>query len=563
MMLETLLRVLPLVVLLFPVSISKEVTLHCVNDFERKMTCDFKLMKNMTCAGYSLKVEFNSTNVYLRREYRCAMKTANGIKCSCEIDMEDKGFLSGEKSFATLSKFGVQQGQPQNIPTWETIKPKPPTITYVQNHSAGETMVKWHSNYNHFPVELRAEICVRKKDNGTCLVFERDAGTTHYMKHLESNTEYLVKARTYGNNLTHSEWSEEVRFRTGEDITLIILLCVIIAPSLLICILVYCTIRLKKGLEKDFPKMGPIDHFSLKEYKVYLPEKIQTSKLEGFNSKKCISDEEKSMLSVSTGSSSGPCSLGDSSGSNLTQVDYGQTCHETKEEEEGDKQNLERFNLALQLDVERLRLLQPHQMTMPDISAYESTDVLCSKGPHGTTSAPQCSLGCSSGSSFDNKCYSVPTSPITCEPSPSFFAPPVITDLLYKVSEDIKPLNSETAVAKDLCTQLGMLVETELSYRSCDGHAVGEMVGCPLQFSFNPKIPINSSENLKNRSGVVQGSETGRDPTWHCSTLEENDNCPAPPFGVCSQHLSLPNQLACGPLVLEDEYRSLPSLVKS
>lgn len=236
------------------------------------------------------------------------------------------------------------------------------------------------------------------------------------------------------------------------------------------------------------------------------------------------------ITSISVSGSSGNSGQTESSNSTSNSVDYGLTCHVEKDPVQNHL--LERLLSAVQQDLERERQSQSgpkmKPLILPNLSDYESVDTHKPKNASGPSSAPLSNSGCTSASSFDNQCYSVPTSPSPCDSS--FFAPSLSCDLGYQSSESFdQPMSAETDGWKDI---LPPLVQTELTYQPCNGCVNSE----------SERLP--QSENMEaNRTLVSQPKEQKM-------SKDLFDACLLP-LGPWS------------PLVNDDEYRSVQSLTPS
>ncbi|XP_048102951.1 uncharacterized protein LOC125296877 [Alosa alosa] len=543
-----------IVLVLIEGSSSRHIDVTCVNDFDRTMMCAFTPEQSTNCSEYSLKIEFNPDEPLLKRDYGCSLSSVGCDKCCCTIDVE-VGFLHGEDSKVTVERNGTHGKHIIN--TSKHIKPKTPTIISVNLTADGNTNVTWLTHYEgkSFLKDLKTELEFKSMKAGEWnKVTEEAIHKTHYeFNNLEPNTEYIVKARVKAiiNDESHfSDWSQEVPFLSGnvENVTkkVVPVICLILIA--IVCTLVCCYVKIKKNKESKDSFSPRIELNSIyligTEHKVGLlcPEYTSTSRMEVFIPKQHIIEEEKSITSISVGSS-GNSNLIESINSNSTSVDYGFV-------EKDQNQILERLLSAVQQDLERVRQAQSAPGTKPlvlqSLSDYESVGMQESKKACSPCLASQSN----SGSSFDNRCYSVPTSPSPCESS--FFVPSLCCDLGYQSSESFgQPVLMEMEGGDVL---LPPLVPTELAYRPCDGCLIGE-AECPPR-----------SENVEANGSFVkpmgQGVSICMDRTLQ--GIEEEQGCAQ--RLVCSKTLFQPCPLPlgeCGPLLCDDEYRSVPNLIPS
>ncbi|XP_042561707.1 uncharacterized protein LOC122130916 isoform X2 [Clupea harengus] len=542
---------------------SVSLDLNCINDFDRTMMCEFTPKQPANCKKYSLNVVFLATSP--KRSYDCS-PDGDAIKCGCTIDVED-GFLHGENSNVTLKRNGLIQDS-KIIQTTENIKPKTPTIRSANLTTAGKTNVTWLTNYEktsskstlRFLEDLKTELYYKPQKGGEWIPVHEDAmHKTHHELYLEPNTEFIIKARVFISfDKTHfSDWSEEYTFPSGNQIGIVtgkVVAVLIVILFLIACTLGCCFVKIKKEWwSKDFssPKIGSIDDPSLEEYRILCPEKTPTSRMEVFIPKKDITEEEKSIATFSDNDSSGNSSLTGSTNSSSIPVDYGHTCHVEKDQK--GNQTLERMLLAVQHDLERVRQIQSDSVVLPGLSDYETVRTQESKGFHRPSSTSQSNSGCTSGSSFDNECYSVPTSPFPREGNLSFFVASLSSDPGYQSSESFGQPASEMGGCK---LNLAPLIQTELGYRSSGGCLISEAQCLPQSSGENQHFAAHVGANESFVKAVGQGVSICMDQTLQ-SIQEEEKDCAL--RSVCNENLLQPCPAQeCGLLLWDDEYQVLP-----
>ncbi|KAL2100808.1 hypothetical protein ACEWY4_002569 [Coilia grayii] len=415
---------------------------HCVNDFDRTMMCTFTPKKPVNCSEYLLNVEL------LSRRYPCPLKDITDNQCDCTTEVKSILF---EDSAVTLIRNGLIQGTPKIINTAHNVKPKTPTITNVTQTTAAGTRVTWRTNYEEskvvlpsFTERLGTELYFKAKNTDEWdKVREEAIHKTHHELYLKPNTEYIIKARTYfsiNNPLNFSDWSEEFKFVSGKDVTKKVAPVLSVILVFIICTLACCYVKIKKewwSKKSSTPKVGPIDHPKSQEYMILNPEKTQTSRMVVDIFKTDITDK-KSVTDFSVSGSSGNFSNTESIKS--TPRDCGLACHI---EGQKDTQILERVCLACQHDMEQAPQIQLDQVSerVPSPGYGQST----------------------SGSSFNNRCYSAHTSPSECQSS--FFTSSISCDHGYQSAQSVG-----SAVL-----DVGLLIQTELDYRSCDGCLISKV----------------------------------------------------------------------------------------
>ncbi|XP_062388976.1 uncharacterized protein LOC134077407 [Sardina pilchardus] len=543
---------------------SSRINLRCNNDFDRNMTCEFTPEQSTICSEYSLKVEFNPDEPNLKRDYNCAPSSDDRGKCCCSIDVE-AGFLYGEDSIVTLRRNG--NISTYFIDTFKNIKLKTPTIKSVNTTADGNSIVSWRTHYisgHTLSKDFRTELEFRSKKAGWNVTEEAILKTHYELNNLLPNTEYFVRVRVKAviidksHSTDFSDWSEEFAFVSGNvaNVPKIVVPVICLILIFIICTLVCCCVKIKKSGKDDkkdriasfSPKIdGFMDYLIGAEHKILYPENTLPSRMEVFIPKQHITEEEKSITSISVGSS-GNSNLIESTNSNSTSVDYGFV-------EKDPHQILERLRSAVQQDLERVRQARSAPVTnllvLPSLSDYQSVGVQESERSRNPCVGSQSNPGCTSGSSFDNRCYSVPTSPAPCQSS--FFTPSLCCDLGYQSSESFgQPLLMET---EGCHVVLPPLIQTDLAYRPCDGCSIGEAECLPR------------SENVEASGSLVkpmgQGVSICMDRTLQ-GIEEEEQNCAQ--RSVCTKSLLQPCPLPlgeCGPLLCSDEYRPVPIFIPS
>ncbi|XP_063041131.1 uncharacterized protein LOC134436021 isoform X2 [Engraulis encrasicolus] len=515
------------------------------------MMCEFVPEQPVDCSIYALRVEFWPKDPQLKRGYECPLKNSTDKECGCSIEIA-KGFLLAEDSTVTLRR--VDNGTELKrtvISTEGTIKPKTPTMTNVTLTRAGQTTVIWRTNYEDskvvqpgFTEKLVTEIYFKEKNAkewDTSIV--KAMHKTHLDMLLEPNTEYIFKARVYHSEyLKYSDWSEEFQYATldsGEDVSKKVIPVLVVILVFIVCTLACCYAKIKKewwSKISSTPKIGPIDHLKSQEKMFLNPEKTTTSSLMVDIFKTDIMEEEKSIAVSSVGGSSGHFSNAESSKTSLG--DYGRVTSLHEEDLKDAQLFPERVSLAFQHDMEQARRIRLDQV--PGL-ALKCQSVGISQGSESERgSSPTYDQSSSSGSSFNNRCYSplVPN-----HGQSSFFTMSSGSGSDHGYQSDGSGGVSPVSLTADHVTPF---VQTDFDYRSCDGCLIGKVEPISQFTGVSPLQLVSSSgeadERLMKMGGQGQALSTCVD------MLEKGKEWGMEQFPPC-----LPQQT--GAILVEDDYR--------
>ncbi|GLD58290.1 uncharacterized protein AKAME5_001042200 [Lates japonicus] len=182
--------------------------LNCTNDLD-SMSCDFDAQN---CFEYSLSIDGYGQN-------KCSVpKECGRGRCCCSVQMT---LILGETHIATVWKRG-EGIQSKNISVSESIKPKTPTITSVEEVN-GNFQVKWQTNMMFsFCDSPNASVTYHKKEDIKEVSEFIQPTTTGKLKmyeisgrDLEPSTKYVVSVKSFSDcSEKFSESSEEWEFTT-------------------------------------------------------------------------------------------------------------------------------------------------------------------------------------------------------------------------------------------------------------------------------------------------------------------------------------------------------------
>ncbi|KAJ3593706.1 hypothetical protein NHX12_006040 [Muraenolepis orangiensis] len=296
--------------------------LQCINDYESKMLCVFRASAESRCSQYDLHTKVNIS--YRSTESSCNF-TQNIIltdTCSCSLDIDS--FVPGEIHNTTLQRDGVLV-ESENIPVFDNIKPKAPTLISVERDSEnGNYVVKWNTNYEKKPPNMEATVTYhRRGEKGT----EANVSSTSYPivgKFLEPSTEYLVNVRSYVT--FYSESSEDLSFTTPISpsfIAVLVVLSVCVAAVITTSSLFLLSARYK---EKWWDSVGKYKDSTLLvmvpgEHKVLKPQNTALCSVYVDPRKVDRDDNEKPWDSSSSGHSSQSAGVDSRSSSQNVSVD--------------------------------------------------------------------------------------------------------------------------------------------------------------------------------------------------------------------------------------------------
>ncbi|KAL0992805.1 hypothetical protein UPYG_G00098690 [Umbra pygmaea] len=238
--------------------------LQCFNDYDSTMVCHIT-NKISDCNNYRILLE----TPYGRFNCNFKDEQSPSLDSKCRCSMDELSFVPGEIFTANLfSSRNLLSSR--NISISDSIKPKPPTIQYVNLTKTRNFYVQWKTNYGDIKpfYNLNAEMSYGKKgEQHEVLQNISSPYRDIFGGDLEPNTNYSLKIRTYS-DISHqfSDWSKEFDFtnpHSPQELFNMFIVFICIAVLIMTSFLFWWGVRLKAKWWDNIPKCSNPELFHM------------------------------------------------------------------------------------------------------------------------------------------------------------------------------------------------------------------------------------------------------------------------------------------------------------